>query len=145
MNLRVMRSQDPTIGLRVMRNDPLMNLRVMRSLENNQGNSRLLRSDNNMNMRIMLRNDPDQNWVMRMRRSSGTNNQGQYGNWFFFLNFINFWLFQIPTSIKVVFWITEWDKLKIFWKFACLKKLNYLYFNHITRSHIHQIKSFLTI
>ena len=80
MNLRVMRSQDPTIGLRVMRNDPLMNLRVMRSLENNQGNSRLLRSDNNMNMRIMLRNDPDQNWVMRMRRSSGTNNQGQYGN-----------------------------------------------------------------
>jgi len=77
MNLRVMRAQDPTIGLRVMRSDPLMNLRVMRaSTQNSQrAASRLLRNtDNNMNMRIMLRNDPDRNWIFRMRRSAGADN-----------------------------------------------------------------------
>jgi len=43
MNLRVMRAQDPTIGLRVMRNDPFMNLRVMRaSAQNGQRNAKLL-------------------------------------------------------------------------------------------------------
>ena len=81
MNLRVMRSHDPTIGLRVMRNDPMMNLRVMRSQnQNSERNAQLLRTANNMNMRIMLRNDPDLNMDMRMRRSSGANNQSQYGN-----------------------------------------------------------------
>jgi len=45
MNLRVMRAQDPTIGLRVMRNDPLLNLRVMRASAKNS--QRLLRNDNN--------------------------------------------------------------------------------------------------
>ena len=73
MNLRVMRSQDPTIGIRVMRNDPLMNLRVMRAanqIKNHQNNPRFLRNDNNMSMRIMLKNDRDRNWVMRMRRAA---------------------------------------------------------------------------
>merc|ERR1712008_116043 len=53
MNLRVMRSHDPTIGLRVMRSDPMMNLRVMRSSQNqnSERNAQLLRTANNMNMR----------------------------------------------------------------------------------------------
>merc|ERR1711956_212799 len=77
VNLRVMRSHDPTIGLRVMRSDPMMNLRVMRSSQNqnSERNAQLLRTANNMNMRIMLRNDLDLNMDMRMRRSSGANNQ----------------------------------------------------------------------
>ena len=89
MNLRVMRSQDPTIGIRVMRNDPLMNLRVMRAATqiNNgqQNNPRFLRNDNNMSMRIMLKNDRDRDWIMRMRRSidqlpSGTSGAKKEGS-----------------------------------------------------------------
>merc|ERR1712238_107901 len=82
-DLRVMRrnAQETFDGLRVMKKsaqepakgDPMMNLRVMRSTQNqnSERNAQLLRTANNMNIRIVLRNDPDLNMDMRMRRSTG--------------------------------------------------------------------------